>query len=104
LIYLSSRLPKEDPLAHQLQLFKTDNHPKKCKRDYTNVVVVTWTADNISILAQAPVPHADRSHGRRVLFVDYKHLDHPIIQAINTAERISRKNASKGFSGPVVVA
>jgi hypothetical protein len=66
--------------------------PKKIKKQHPNhVVVVHWVSDTLTILAQASVPHADRTQ-RRVLFVDHRPGLVPQREAIGIARSISRKN------------
>lgn len=71
--------------------------PEKIKRQSpTHVVIVTWVEKNtLTILAQAPVPHADKAQ-RRVLFVDHRPGRVPQLEAIAIARSISRKNKRPG--------
>jgi hypothetical protein len=66
--------------------------PKKIKKQPPNhVVIVHWVSDTLTVLAQSPVPHADRTE-RRVLFVDHRPGRVPLLEAIRIARIISRKN------------
>jgi hypothetical protein len=64
--------------------------PKK-KQSPNHVVIVHWISGTLTILAQAPVPHADRTE-RRVLFVDHRPGRVPQLVAIVIARSIARKN------------
>jgi hypothetical protein len=66
--------------------------PEKSKKQPPNhVVIVHWVSDTLTVLAQAPVPHADRTE-RRVLFVDHQSALVPQLEAIGIARSIARKN------------
>ncbi len=97
---LDHRHPK-DP--EQLQLFDTDDLTEKPPIPFTHVVVVTWTDDVLSILAQAPIYGADRSGGRRVLFTGHVKGFNPVVEATDRAEMISGKNPTTGPSGPLML-
>jgi hypothetical protein len=65
--------------------------PEKIKKQPPNhIVVVHWMSNTLTILAQAPVPHADRTE-RRVLFVDHRPGRVPLLEAIGIARSIARK-------------
>jgi len=66
--------------------------PEKIKKQTpSHVVVVHWVSDTLTVLAQAPVPHADRTQ-RRVFFVDHHPGRVPLLEAISTARSIARRN------------
>jgi hypothetical protein len=60
------------------------------KQPPNHVVIVQWVSNTLTILAQAPVPHADRTQ-RRVLFVDHQPGRVPQREAIGIARSIARK-------------
>ena len=61
------------------------------KHPPTHVVIVQWVENSLTVLAQAPVPHADRTE-RRVLFVDHRPGRVPQLEAIGIARSIAKKN------------
>jgi hypothetical protein len=66
--------------------------PKKTKKQpSTHVVIVQWVENTLTILAQAPVPHADKTQ-RQVLFVDHQPGRVPQLEAIGVAKSIAKKN------------
>ena len=66
--------------------------PKKIeKHPPTHIVIVQWVSDTLTVLAQAPVPHADRTE-KRVLFVNHKPGLVPQLEAIAIARSIASKN------------
>ena len=65
------------------------------KQPPNHVVIVQWVENTLTILAQAPVPHADRTE-RRGLFVDYRPCRVPLLEAIGIARSIARKNKRPG--------
>jgi hypothetical protein len=66
--------------------------PEKIEKQSPNhVVIVQWVSNTLIVLAQAPVPHADRTE-RRVLFVDHQSSRVPLVEAIGIARGIARKN------------
>jgi hypothetical protein len=66
--------------------------PEKIKKQPPNhVVIIHWVSGTLTVLAQAPVPHADRTE-RRVLFVDHRPGRVPLVEAIGIARSIARKN------------
>ena len=66
--------------------------PEKVKKQPPNhVVIVHWVENTLTVLAQAPVPHADKTQ-RRVLFVDHEPGRAPQLEAIAIARSIARKN------------
>jgi hypothetical protein len=66
--------------------------PKKIEKQSPNhVVVVHWVSNTLTILAQAPVPHSDKTE-RRVLFVDHRPGRVPQLEAIGIARSIARPN------------
>jgi hypothetical protein len=66
--------------------------PKKIKMQTPNhIVIVHWVSNTLTVLAQAPVPHADRTE-RRVLFVDHRPGRIPLLEATGIARSIARKN------------
>ncbi len=64
---------------------------KTGKQSPNHVVIVHWVSNTLSVLAQALVPHADKTQ-RRVLFVDHKPGRVPHLEAIGIAKSIARKN------------
>jgi hypothetical protein len=65
--------------------------PKKIKKQPPNhVVIVQWMSDTLTILAQTPVPHADKTQ-RRVLFVNHQPCLVLQLEAIGIARSTSRK-------------
>ena len=66
--------------------------PEKIKKQPPNhVVIVQWVEHTLTVLAQAPVPHADRTE-KRVLFVDHRPGLIPQLEAIGIAKGIAKKN------------
>ncbi len=66
--------------------------PEKIKKQPPNhVVIVQWVENTLTILAQAPVPHADRTQ-QRVLFVNHQPGLVPQLEAIGIARSIAKKN------------
>jgi hypothetical protein len=66
--------------------------PEKIEKQSPNhVVIAQWVSNTLIVLAQAPVPHADRNE-RRVLFVDHQSGRVPLVEAIGIARSIARKN------------
>ena len=66
--------------------------PKKTKKQPpTHVVIVQWVENTLTILAQAPVSHADKTQ-RQVLFVDHQPGRVPQLEAIGVAKSIAKKN------------
>jgi hypothetical protein len=66
--------------------------PEKIKKQPPNhVVIVQWVKHTLTILAQAPVPHADKTQ-RRILFVNHKPGRIPLMEAISIARSIAKKN------------
>jgi hypothetical protein len=66
--------------------------PKEIKKQPPNhVVIVHWVENTLTVLAQAPVPHADITE-RRVLFVDHRPGRVPQLEAIGIARSIARRN------------
>jgi hypothetical protein len=66
--------------------------PKKVEKYPPNhVVVVQWVENTLTVLAQASVPHANRTE-RRVLFVDHRRGRVPLLEAIRIAKSIAKKN------------
>jgi hypothetical protein len=67
--------------------------PEKTKKQPPNhIVIVQWVEKNtLTILAQAPVPHSDRTE-RRVLFIDHRPGLVPQLEAIGIARSIARKH------------
>lgn len=66
--------------------------PEKIKRQPpTHIVIVQWVENTLTVLAQAPVSHTDRSE-RRDLFVDHQPDLVPQLEAIGIARSIARKN------------
>lgn len=61
------------------------------KQPPNHVVVVHWVENTLTILAQAPVPHADKTK-KRVLFVKHQPSRSPQLEAIGIAKSIARKN------------
>ncbi len=96
------KLNREAHLDRQPRLFELSDRTDR--KHPNHVCIVTWTDGTLSILAQAPVPHADLSDGRRVLFVDHKAGKPPVLEAIAIAKKIAHKNADTGASGPLVLA
>ncbi len=97
---LDHRHPKDQ---EKLPLFDTDDPAEKRTADFAHVVVVHWTEDTLSILAQAPVHGSDRSKGRRVLFVDHMVGKVPVLEAIAIAKKLSKENSNSGLSGRVML-
>jgi hypothetical protein len=64
---------------------------KKIKKLPNHVVIVHWISGTLTVLAQAPVPHADKTQ-RRVLLVDHQPGRVPQREAIGIARSIARKN------------
>jgi hypothetical protein len=69
--------------------------PKITKKPPNHIVIIQWVENSLTILAQAPVPHADRTQ-RRVLFVDHRPGRVPILEAISIARGIARKKKRPG--------
>ncbi len=66
--------------------------PEKIEKQPPNhIVVVCWVSNTLTVLAQAPVPNADKTE-RRVLFVDHRSGRVPQLEAIGIARSIARKN------------
>jgi hypothetical protein len=66
--------------------------PKKIERQSPNhIVIVEWVENTLTILAQAPVPHADRTK-RTPLFVNHRPGRVPFLEAIGIARSIARNN------------
>jgi hypothetical protein len=66
--------------------------PEKIKKQHPNhIVIVQWVENTLAILAQAPVPHADKTQ-RIVLLVDHRPGRVPLAEAIGIARSIARKN------------
>ncbi len=66
--------------------------PEKIKKkSHTHVVIVTWVENALTILAQAPVPHVDKTK-KRVLFINHRPGRIPQLEAIDIARSISRKH------------
>ena len=66
--------------------------PKKVTKQPPNhIVIVHWVENTLTVLAQAPVPHADNTK-KRVLFVHHQHGLVPHLEAIGIARRIAKKN------------
>lgn len=66
--------------------------PEKTEKQSPNhVVIVHWVSNTLSVLAQAPVPHADKTQ-RRMLFVDHKPGRVPQLEAVGIARSIAKKN------------
>jgi hypothetical protein len=61
------------------------------KQPPNHVVVVQWVEDTLCVLAQAPVPQADKTE-RRVLFVNHRPGRIPLVEAIGIAKSIVKKN------------
>jgi hypothetical protein len=54
------------------------------------VVIVQWVENTLTILAQAPVPYADKTE-RKVLFVDHQLGRIPQLEAIGIAKSIAKR-------------
>lgn len=66
--------------------------PEKTEKQSPNhVVIVHWVSNTLSVLAQAPVPHADKTQ-RRILFVNHWPGRIPLVEAIGIARSIAKKN------------
>jgi hypothetical protein len=64
--------------------------PEKIKKQPPNhVVIVHWVSNTLTVLAQAPVPHADKTE-RRILFVDHKPGRGPQLETIGIARKNKR--------------
>jgi hypothetical protein len=63
------------------------------KQPPNHVVIVQWVEEKtLTILAQAPVPHADRTQRKVVLFVEHRSGRVPLVEALGIARSIARKN------------
>jgi hypothetical protein len=66
--------------------------PRKIKNQPpTHVVIVQWVDNTLTVLAQAPIPHADKAE-KRVLLVDHQPGRIPQLEAIGIAKSITKKN------------
>jgi hypothetical protein len=67
--------------------------PEKIKKQPPNhVVIVQWVENTLTVLAQTPVPHADRTE-KRVLFVDHRPGRIPQLEAIGIAKGIAKRTS-----------
>jgi hypothetical protein len=80
------------------------------KQPPTHVVVVQWVENILTILAQAPVPHANKTK-KRVLFVDHQPSLVPQLEALGIARSIAKRTkrpdphlTSPRGSGAILVA
>lgn len=66
--------------------------PEKTKKHSpTHIVIVQWVENTLTVLAQAPVPQADKTK-KRVLFADHRPGRVPQLEAIGIARDIANKN------------
>jgi hypothetical protein len=61
------------------------------KQPPNHIVIGHWVSDTLTILAQAAVPHSDKTE-KRVLFVDHRPGRVPQLEAIGIARSIATKN------------
>jgi hypothetical protein len=65
--------------------------PKIAKKPPNHIVIIHWVENTLTVLAQAPVPHADRTQ-RRLLFVEHRPGQVPLLEALSIARSIATKN------------